>query len=628
MSLTKNNYYLKFSFISFFYFLIFILKRISSVPSCSPGINNCIKCNPLTKLCAICNNPEIYIPNENGGCDGILKCKSGKNYCSECDMNSELCKICEKGYYPDENGSCTYTENCKISFKGECIECNKDYIKIGKKGEWQICKYIGLEDFIHCKKINYEKGYCDLCEENYFLTSENKCVKTKNCKESIYGNCISCIYGYFYNKKDEKCEVKNWDFAFCKQSLDNKTCEICDDNNYLNEEGICTPSKFCSKSVNGTCIKCIYGYYLSGNSVCTQTDNCSNGDKDIGMCNSCKSKYYLDTKDYLCKTHLDINEFKHCILSEEGKCIKCENGFYLGEDFRCSFTKNCSESYNGTCLSCSKNFYLDLNNNCTDIEHCIYSSDVYYKCLECEDGYYFSKKYRQCYEYNNNSKYNNCKLSCDQLEQCCICKDNFYLRSNDSLCFSNLEKGPFYKCIYSTFDGKDCIECAEPYFLGAEDYLCNLVDNCAITEDEYRCEKCMDYYCLDAKKGTCIENYKIENETNLIYFACNKTNEEANACEECVLGFEVGQEGLCVNYDNCTERQNGNGICLKCQKDYCANDNFGCILNYYPDPNCIRCNNNTDFYWCTECKAGYKINVTFGFCEMIINDTKNYYDIY
>ena len=44
MSLTKNNYYLKFSFISFFYFLIFILKRISSVPSCSPGINNCIKC--------------------------------------------------------------------------------------------------------------------------------------------------------------------------------------------------------------------------------------------------------------------------------------------------------------------------------------------------------------------------------------------------------------------------------------------------------------------------------------------------------------------------------------------------------------------------------------------------------
>ena len=74
MSLPKNNYYLKFSFIFFFYFLIFIFKRISSVPSCSQGINNCIKCNPLIKLCTICNNPEIYIPNENGGCVGILKC--------------------------------------------------------------------------------------------------------------------------------------------------------------------------------------------------------------------------------------------------------------------------------------------------------------------------------------------------------------------------------------------------------------------------------------------------------------------------------------------------------------------------------------------------------------------------
>ena len=53
---------------------------------------------------------------------------------------------------------------------------------------------------------------------------------------------------------------------------------------------------------------------------------------------------------------------------------------------------NGSESDNGICFSCSKNYYLDLNYNCTDIEHCIYASHVYYKCLECEDGYYYSKK--------------------------------------------------------------------------------------------------------------------------------------------------------------------------------------------------------------------------------------------
>ena len=82
----------------------------------------------------------------------------------------------------------------------------------------------------------------------------------------------------------------------------------------------------------------------------------------------------------------------------------------------------------------------------------------------------------------------------------------------------------------------------------------------------------MDYYCLDDSKGICIENDKIENETNKIYFACNKTNKEGNACIDCLFGFEVGEKGLCVNYDNCTKRENGEtGICTKCQKNYCTN---------------------------------------------------------
>ena len=597
-------------------FIILIYKTISSSQLCIPNSNNCLKCNPLTKMCAICNNPEIYIPDNNGGCIGKLKCFSGKNYCNECDEKNELCQKCENGYYPDEYGACTYTENCKISYKGECINCKENYIKVGKNGEFGICKYLSLEDFKHCKNINYEKGYCEQCEDNFYLTSEKKCIRTNNCKESIFGNCVECQYGYYYNRKEDKCEPKSLNYTFCKQSLDNKNCEICNYNNYFDENGICIPTNYCSKSINLTCIKCISGYYLSDNFVCTTTDNCSNGDKDIGICNSCKKNFYLDTKDYKCKNNLENNEFKYCILVESDKCIKCEKNFYLGEDNKCSFSNYCSESKNGICLSCSKNYYLDLDNLCSNVEHCVHQSNDYYNmCIECKDGYYYSKKYKKCYE-SNNSTYNNCKYSCDQLEKCCKCKDNFYLRNNDSLCFTNLEKGIFYKCAESDWDGKFCWECAEPYYLGTEDHLCSLADNCAIIENEFRCKKCMEDFCLDINKGMCFENYKIDDDSDKIYFACNRTNEEGNSCEECLYGFQVGEKGLCININNCTEI--ANGICIKCDKNYCSNDDFGCLNSY--DPNCVKCNNYTDFNWCSECEQGFIIN-SFGFCELKKNDT-------
>ena len=619
MVLWRNNIYFNLPLISSLSFIVLINKIILTSQACIANENNCYKCNPQSKLCAICQNREIYIPDEKGGCKGILKCFSGKNYCNKCDLNGKLCEKCERGYYPDENGGCTYTENCKISNKGECIECKQNFLKIGKKGEWEICKYYLNEDFNHCKKINYEKGYCDICEDSYFLTSENRCIQIDNCQESIFGICIKCKYGYYYNKRDDICEQKTYDFRFCIQSLDNKTCEICDYNNYLDEDGICIPTNYCSKSINLTCVKCISGYFLTGNLVCTNTDNCSNGDKEIGICNICKKNYYLDTKDYICKSNIEYNEFIYCLFAEEGKCKQCESGYYLGEDFRCSSSKNCSESQNGICISCSKDYYLDLDNMCSDVEHCIHQSNDYYNtCLECKDGYFFSKKYKKCYEYN--STFNNCKYSCIQLDQCCKCKDNYYLRNNDSLCFSNLESGPFYKCAESSYEGDYCWECSEPYFLGAEDHLCNLVDNCSIIENEFRCKKCMDYNCLNVKNGICYENYKIINETNKKYFACNRTNDEGTACDECLYGFKVGDQGLCVNMDNCTERENGNGKCLKCDKEFCANDDFGCINNYYP--NCVKCNNFTDFEWCTECEDGYIVN-SFGICEIKKNDTES-----
>ena len=611
MSLNKMEI-LKIPLIYFFSFYILFPKIISFSPSCKSNSNNCYKCNPLTKLCQICNIPEIYIPNESGGCSGALKCISGQNYCTSCDLKGELCQKCEDGFVPDGNGGCTYSENCKISYKGECLECKENFIKIGKKGELQICKSSLSEDFLHCMIIDYEKGFCKYCEENYYLSSENKCIKTENCKESIFGNCITCKSGYYYNKLDDKCEKKFGDFTYCKQSLNNKTCDICDKNNYFDEDGICVPSKYCSKSKDLTCIKCIEGYNLTiENNVCTFTENCLKGDKDLGMCMTCNDTFYLDGNDYICKTNLENNEFKHCTKSEEGKCVSCENEYYLGEDFKCSSSKNCSESLYGTCLECSQNYYLGYDNKCTVYKHCIYSQNDY--CLECEDGFYFNRKNKTCYEYNITSDFNDCKYSCEFAEKCCKCKDNFYLRKNDSLCFDNLSPGPFYKCAESDEEtGTYCVNCIDPYFVGIDDDLCTLVEACAKSENEFRCKECIEFYCLDKNKGICIENDKIENETYKIYYACNYTNEEGTRCEQCLDGYEVGEEGYCIDVERCTERENGDGVCLKCKDEYCANDVYGCVNSHYG--NCVRCNNILDLYACTQCKEGYKINL-FGGCD-------------
>ena len=74
---------------------------------------------------------------------------------------------------------------------------------------------------------------------------------------------------------------------------------------------------------------------------------------------------------------------------------------------------------------------------------------------------------------------------------------------------------------------------------------------------QFRCKECIEFYCLDLKKGICIENDRIENETYKIYFACNYTNEEGTKCEQCLDGYEVGEEGYCIDVERCIERENG-----------------------------------------------------------------------
>jgi hypothetical protein len=596
-----------------FYLLLIIFSNIILISSsCKENNNNCEKCNPLTNLCRKCLY-DNYFPDNNGGC--IPKCKLGKNYCNECDIEETLCKSCEFGYYPDEIGGCSFTENCEESYKGLCLKCNKNFILI--ENEYlKICKSLDSEDLKNCKSINTTNGLCDECEKGYFLNEGDlKCIEMNNCYESVFGVCTTCINGYYLNKIQEKCIKIEKSFFNCIQTLDGKTCDKCNDYYYLAEDGQCVNSLNCLESKNGICIKCNEGYYLTKNNICVNDENCENADIDIGICSLCKKNYYLDYKDRKCKSNIEDNEYKYCLIYNNG-CKQCEEGFYPGEDLKCSNTQKCAESDNGICIECSNKYFLGLDNKCTNVEHCAYAgNENSYPCDECEKDYYFNTITNSCLK--GEGKFKNCKLALFQGASCAICHEGFYLNKTEDLCYDNSKENEFYKCQKTDIRGKYCDTCEKKYFLGRGDNKCTSIENCKFSENSKKCTECNEFYCLDKKEQKCYDNDFLENTEKLFYIACIKTNEEGTACEECLEGYELNDEGYCVDIKRCIET-NEEGECIKCKDDdlederyYCANSIYGCVQTFLN--HCIKCENLTNLYSCTKCEKGYDINY-YGFC--------------
>ena len=166
------------------FFIFFII--VKSVPSCKEGINFCTKCNPLTKLCIKCEK-EIYSPDLKGGCENARKCIIENSYCIECSEKGDLCKKYDIGYFPDQNGGCSLTDNCEVSYKGECLKCMDNYILIGRnesdtniRNKIKLCKPLSSDKFQHCIDIYTDSGMCNKCEEGYYLSySDSKCTTIK-----------------------------------------------------------------------------------------------------------------------------------------------------------------------------------------------------------------------------------------------------------------------------------------------------------------------------------------------------------------------------------------------------------------------------------------------------------------
>ena len=596
-----------------FYFLLFVFSNIFlTKQDCVQGTNLCSKCNPITKLCIKCEK-DIYSPDEYGGCENAKKCVFGNNHCLQCSENGKTCEECDIGYFPDENGGCSITDNCEVSYKGECIKCKHNYVLIGRRSYYssindyiKICKPIDSDDLLNCRSISYDRGICMGCEDGYYLTStDQKCTKVQYCALSHFGVCLKCNYGYYFDKKQQKCITQNGIFINCKISNDGQKCSECNDDYYFDQEGKCVYSKFCASGQTYQCDKCIDNYYLTTfGGVCTPEKDCYSGRRDLGICTQCNENYCIDFKDGKCKSNQEDNDLKDCKVAD-GKCTLCNYGVYLDEDKKCCNTINCAKSEKGICIQCSNNFYLGLDKKCNSVENCIYS-DSYYNCIECKDNYYYNKEDRKCRIAEGNFK--NCKYGYAD-KYCEKCKNGFYINRNDNLCYSNKEQNNYYNCEVS--NGEFCIQCIEDYILANIDHRCTKAEYCDIAENENRCLICSETYCLDAKTGLCEDNDIINDVEKIFYYRCNKTNSEATACELCLDGYEL-RDGLCFDEQHCIER-NEDGICKKCQKtedeyyEQCLSKVFGCIEGYY-DENCLECDDLSDVGECTGCMEGYEFD--------------------
>ena len=593
----------------FIFFIIHIFDSFIFCQRCKENENFCKKCDQTNSLCFSCQY-DILVPDEYGGCIGAKSCIEGKNYCNECNEEKTLCKACEDGYLPDENGACSYINNCEISYKRECLKCKNDYILIGEQNNFKLCKSIFSTDLKNCKIINKSNGLCETCEEGYYLSKgDQKCLETQNCYESNFGKCLACNNGYYLNKKEDKCFLQDNKFYHCKETIDGEKCDKCDNNFYFDEEGNCVSTNFCLKSENNKCIECKSNYFLTENGEgCSTEENCYNSDKELGFCIWCKFNYYLRFSDKKCISSEDQSEYKYCRTVTD-KCILCEFGYFLGEDSKCTITKNCSESDNGICIQCSEGYYLGLDNKCTEYEHCAYSN-IYYNCLECEDGYLWNTLNQTCDKWGE--RYYGCKILDIDGITCNICKNNFYLNETDNKCYDNNENNNYYKCLIVR--DNICLRCLSNYYLG-KDYKCSKIFNCQKSLDQNNCEKCEENYCLDMSKKTCEYNGEINKDFEKQYFRCAKTNEEGNSCSECLEGLNLNEEGLCINERDCSEKEGDK--CVYCinnrhpWKNSCLNEIFGCVETN--DENCYRCDDIFDFNNCTECFEGYVLNE--GICK-------------
>lgn len=610
--------------------ILFLIILISySYQSCKEGKNFCILCELSTDLCKQCES-EIFKPDKKGGCEGSKICKKNDNYCIEC-KNSTQCETCELGFFPDSNGGCSNVENCEISENGICRKCMDNFALIYKGKSYLECVSLNNnEELLNCEEYD-TYGHCLKCKENYFMNAgDKKCSKTNNCLYSSNGICDICDYDYYLDKNNKTnylCILNNGTNTLwkCIFSENGKTCDECLFPYFLSKNNFCVKNINCTLGdLNlGKCLKCSEDLYLSSdNYSCTTSDLCITGYMHNNKCKLCKNGFYTNLTDGNCYSNTENNDQKYCVTFSE-KCESCEENYFLGEDNKCSSSKNCLKSEYGNCTQCIQGYYLGKDNKCTKVEHCA-KANFNYQCEDCDDNFFLYQG--NCYNDDiKGNTFKNCKVVYSGLDHCSECKINYYIDEADYLCHDNTNvDNNFYRCshvIKNSQGNKVCNACEYPYYLTEKDLKCISIPGCAETDSSStQCKECISGMCHDIRAGTCQDNSILdEEEENPVCYRCIETSPSGSNCNKCEEGYSLSSLKFCIDDSLCAKKESNK--CVECKqnvklneevKSFCLNEFFGCIESI---EGCLTCDDYFHPENCTKCLKGYYLDEYFNFCN-------------
>ena len=401
-----------------------------------------------------------------------------------------------------------------------------------------------------CSKCNPQKKLCIKCD-NDLLIPDNKggCTLIKKCI-SGKNNCMEC-------------------------SEEGNLCKVCQNEYYPDENGGCSYTDNCIISKEGRCLLCKENYILIG------VDN------------------YFSNGIKICKS-LNSDDLKYCerINMDNGACLKCKEGFYLGnEDKKCTIIRNCVESIHEICQKCNTGYYLNKKEN-----KCLKENDIFNNCMESIDGqtcykcnirYYFDD-FGKCSEVNYCSYINKVGI-------CKQCKNEYYLTKNRNSC--TFEKN----CFSGNKDFGICELCDEGYYLDLIDRKCKSNQN----DDEFK-------YCKKAEKvcEQCIYGYQISGDHKCsTSYNCDESNN--GICIKCIDGYHLGLDNKCNNIDHCMYL-GFYGECKECEENYFFDrQNKTCLI---AEDNFKNCRAGYQGYYCQECRTDFYLNQTDHLCY---NNTEN-----
>ena len=416
-------------------------------------LKNCKTKSNLNGTCVECN--DGFFLNE-----GDFKCSDTK-FCYESTYG--VCTSCIYGYYINKkNDKCVKVEipNCKQTLDGiNCDECNADYY---------------LTENYQCIEANMcsqaKDGKCLKCIDNYFLTDNGICTNEQNCQigDKDTGLCLECKLGFYLDDISKKCKLNegNNDFIFCKK-IHLSSCIQCETNYFLGKDSKCSNTQYCIESENGKCLECQENYFFSEDGKCTSIENCKMAHYFGNFCELCINNYYINRTDHVCYDNTNKQDpFYKCAVTDiNGEfCTQCEEGYFLGSDFKCSDIEKCKLSDNeSNCIECIEGYCLDIKKHaCVDNDFlddinikiyiaCNRTNEEGTKCEKCLDGYTVGED-GYCIDVNHCEK--------KEGEICTKCKKEWVDFENHYYCYNSV-----FGCIRSYNRG--CLKCEDLEYLFA-----------------------------------------------------------------------------------------------------------------------------------------------------------------